>query len=76
MQLINGISSDLQKLLRYINGTLIVVFFKIPLLLYGAGWTSVSPANLISYMKALKVALIPITALSLVTSSFQKKKTR
>ena len=29
-QLINGISSDLQKLLKYFNGTGIVAFLKIP----------------------------------------------
>ena len=31
LQLINGISSDLQKLLRYFNGTAIAAFFRIPL---------------------------------------------
>ena len=31
LQLINGISSDLQKLLKYFNGTPIVAFFRIPL---------------------------------------------
>ena len=30
LQLIKGISSDLQKLLRYFNGAAIVVLFKIP----------------------------------------------
>ena len=30
LQLINGISSDLEDLLRYYNGTAIVVLFKIP----------------------------------------------
>ena len=31
LQLINGIPSDLQKLLKYFNGTVIVAFFRIPL---------------------------------------------
>ena len=30
LQLINDISSDLQKILRYFNGTAIVSFFRIP----------------------------------------------
>ena len=30
LQLINGISSDLEKLFRYFNGTAIVAFFSIP----------------------------------------------
>ena len=30
LQLINGISSDLQKLFTYFNGTAIVTFLKIP----------------------------------------------
>ena len=33
LQLINGISSDVQTLLEYFNGTAIVVFSKIPLVL-------------------------------------------
>ena len=35
LELINGISIDLQKLLRYFNSTAIVVFLQIPLLLFG-----------------------------------------
>ena len=53
LQLINYISSDLQKLLRYFNGTAIV-FFKIPSLLFGAGSATVSPTNLVLYLKDLK----------------------
>ena len=37
LQLISGISSDLQNLLKYFNDTAIVVFFRIPFLLFGAG---------------------------------------
>ena len=36
MQLINGVLSDLQKLLSYFNGKAIVAFFTIPSLLFGA----------------------------------------
>ena len=31
LQLINGVSRDLQKLIKYFNGTAIVAFLKIPL---------------------------------------------
>ena len=34
LQLINGTSSDLQKLLRYFNSTATVPFFRIPSLLF------------------------------------------
>ena len=37
LQLINGISSDLQKLLKCFNGTTIAAFLKIPLAAFGAG---------------------------------------
>ena len=32
LQLINGISNNLQKLLKYLHGTAVVAFFKIPLI--------------------------------------------
>ena len=67
MQLINHISSDLQKLLRYFVGAAIMVFFRI-FLLFGAGWASVSPTNLALYIKDLKTTLSPISALKLVGS--------
>ena len=51
LQLINCISSDLQKLLRYFNGTIIVTFCRIPSLLFGAGWATVSPDNLALSLK-------------------------
>ena len=35
LYLINGISSDLQNLLKCFNGTVIVAFFKIPLAAFG-----------------------------------------
>ena len=37
LQLIKGISSDLQKLLEYFNGTAIVAFLKISFAALGAG---------------------------------------
>ena len=37
LQLINGISSDLQKLLKYFNYTAIVTFFRSPSASFGAG---------------------------------------
>ena len=41
LQLINGISSDLQKILNYFNDTKIVEFFKMSLASFGLGWASV-----------------------------------
>ena len=46
LQLINGVSSNLQKLLKYFNGTAIVAFLKIPLVAFGAGLATVFPNNL------------------------------
>ena len=37
LQLINDILRDLQKLLKYFNGTAIVAFLKIPLASFGLG---------------------------------------
>ena len=45
LQLFNGISSGLQKLFGYFSGTAIVVFFRIPLALFGAVWAAVFPKN-------------------------------
>ena len=77
LQLISGISNDLQNLLKYFNDTAIVVVSRIPFLLFGAGWASVTPTDLVLYTKSLKVALSPISALNLVASSLKKnyKKT-
>ena len=41
LQLINCISNDLQKLLKYVNGAAVAAFFRIPLALFGLGWASV-----------------------------------
>ena len=37
LQLISGISSDLQKLVRYLNSMTIAAFFRVPLSLFGEG---------------------------------------
>ena len=50
LQLINCISSDFQKLLKYCNDTAFVVFFRIPSLLCCAGWATVSLTNLALYL--------------------------
>ena len=50
LQLINGISSDHQKLLKYFNGTAIVAFFRISF----AQSASVFSNNLALYLKDLK----------------------
>ena len=71
LQLLNSISSDLQKLLKYFNGTAIVAFLKILLVWFGAGWTpvfsnnlaTVFPNNLALYFKDLKLSVFAISAL-------------
>ena len=57
LQLINGVSNDLEKFLKYFNGTEIVAFFRIPLALFGD----------------LKLAAFPILLLKLFASSFKIK---
>ena len=66
-QLINGISSDFQNLLKYFNSTTIVAFFKILFALLG----SVFPNNLVLYLKDLKLLSLAISVLKLVASSFE-----
>ena len=67
MELINDISSDVQKLLKYFNGASIVVFVRIPF----APSVLVIPNNLALYMKGLKLLLLEISALKLVASSLE-----
>ena len=68
LQLINGVSCDFQKLLKYFNGTVIVVFLKIPF----APSATVFPNNLSLYSKDLKLLLLlAISALKLVASSLE-----
>ena len=71
LQLINGISSDLQRLLKYFNGKIIVAFFRIPLAWLGAGWFSVFSNKLVFYSKDSKLSVFAISTLKLVASSFE-----
>ena len=64
LQLINGISSDHQKLLRYFNGTVMAVFFRIPLL----PSATVFPNNLALYLKDLKALVLAIIAFKFAAS--------
>ena len=72
LQLIKGISSDLQKILNYFTDTKIVEFFKMPLALLGLGWASVFPNNLASYLKDLKSSLFEILLLKPAASSLEQ----
>ena len=65
MQLINGISSDLQKFLKYLNATAIVAFLKIPFAAFGAGWATAFSNNLTFYLKDLKLSAFAILLLKL-----------
>ena len=64
LQLINSISSDLQKLLRYFNGTAIVALLEIPF----APSATVFPINLFSYLKDSKLLLLRILVLKLYSN--------
>ena len=72
MQLINGISSDFQKLLRYFNGTVIVEFFRTPLAAFGAGWAILFSNSLALYLKYLKILVFATSTLKLVVPSLKK----
>ena len=67
LQLLKGILSDLQKLLKYFNGTAIIAFFKISF----ASSASVFCNNLALYLKDLKSSVFTISKLKLVVSSFE-----
>ena len=71
LQLINGISSDLLKLLRYFNDTAIAAFFRIPLGSFETGWVIAFPNNLVLYSKNLKLSVFSRLLLKLVASSFE-----
>ena len=66
LQLISDISSDLQKLLRYFNGTATVAYFFRNSLLPSA---TVSSNNYALYLKDLKLLLLPVSVLKLIASS-------
>ena len=72
LQLINAISSDLQKLFKYFNGTATVAIFRIPLAAFGAGLATVFSNNSVLYLKDLKL-LLAVSALKSVVSSLEKK---
>ena len=64
-QLINCISSDLQKLLKYFNGTAIAAFFKISF----APSATLFPNNLALYLKDLKLSLFSVLLCKSTASS-------
>ena len=65
LQLINGISSDCQKLIRYFNGTAIAKFFQVQLFPFAAGFSN----NLAFSLKDLKVLVFIIAASKLGSPS-------
>ena len=67
LPLINGILSDLQKLLKKFNGAAIVALFRIPL----SPSASVFPNSLALNLKDLKPLLSVIYILKLLTSSLE-----
>ena len=71
LQVINGISSDLQKLCKYFNGTAIVAFLKIPFGGFSADWAALFPNNLTLYLKNLKLSVLAILLLKLFASSLE-----
>ena len=62
-QLLNGISSDLQQLLKYYNSTATASFFRIPLELFWLGWATVFPNNLALDLKDLKLSVFSVLLL-------------
>ena len=60
LQLLNGITSNLQTLLKYFNGTAIVAFLKIPFVPSAAVFHN----NLALYLKDLKSSPLAISALN------------
>ena len=63
--------SDLQKLLKYFNGTATVAFFRIPIQLFGVAYATVVSNNLALYLKHLKSSVFAILAFKLATSSLE-----
>ena len=71
LQLINCTSSDMQKFPKYFNSTAIVAIFWTPLALFGLGWASAFPNNLVLYLKDLKSSVFAILLLKPVPWSFE-----
>ena len=67
LQLISGISSHLQKLLKYFNDSGIVAFFRILF----APWTAVFCNNLALYLKDLNLLSLAISTYKLFASSLE-----
>ena len=67
LQLINCISSHLNKLLKYFNWAAIVASVKIQIILSA----SVFPINLVLYLRDLKFPSLAISALKLVALSLE-----
>ena len=68
-QLINGISSDIQKLLKFCNGTAIVAFLEIRLAASGADCATLFPNNFALYLKDLKLLVFAMFLLKLTAAS-------
>ena len=69
-QLINDISSNLEKLLKYFNGRGIGIIAILKFLF--ASSISIFPNNLVLYLKELKLSLMAISALTLIVSSLEQ----
>ena len=67
-----GILSDLQKLLRYFDRTVIIAFFSIPFVWFGTDLVTVFLNKLALYVNDLKSFSTSISALTLVASSLEK----
>ena len=65
--MVNAISSDLQKLLRYFNQTAIASYFRIPFAPSVSGFSN----DLALYMKDLKLLLFGISTSKSVASCFE-----
>ena len=70
-QLINEISSDLQKLPKYFNDTVIVTFCRASFTWFRLGWVTVSPYDSALYLKDLELSPLATLTEQLVSSSFK-----
>ena len=71
LQLINGILSDLQKILKVFSSTAILAIFRTFLAWFGVVWAAVLSKNLALYLKDLKLLVLAISALKLVASPME-----
>ena len=70
-QLINEISSDLQKLPKYFNDTVIVTFCRASFPWFRLGWVTVPPNDSALYLKDLELSPLATLTEQLVSSSFK-----